>query len=52
MITIEKEILVNGNYRKPGYDKNMYTDGIQTTVKLFGIPVYRKTSRVKRTNED
>lgn len=51
MLTIEKEIKVNGIYRKPGYDKDMYTDGIQTTVKLFGVPVYRKTTRVKRTDK-
>lgn len=52
MITIEKEILVNGNYRKPGYDKNMYTDGIQTTVRLFGIPVYRNSTVVERADEN
>ena len=43
--------MVNGNYRKPGYDKNMYTDGAQTTVKLFGIPVYRYTNTVRRVDD-
>lgn len=52
MITIEKEIHVNGNYRKPGYDENMYTDGIQTTVKLFGIPVYRYSKVIERADEN
>ena len=52
MITIEKEIKVNGIYRKPGYDKDMYTDGIQTTVKLFGIPVYRNSTAVDRVDEN
>lgn len=51
MLTIEKEIKVNGIYRKPGYDKDMYTDGIQTTVKLFGIPVYRYRNIVKRVDD-
>lgn len=51
MLTITKEIKVNGIYRKPGYDKDMYTDGIQTTVKLFGVPVYRYTNIVKRVDD-
>jgi hypothetical protein len=51
MITIEKEIKYN-RFCRPGYHEDAYTDGIQTTVRLFGIPVYRKTTRIKRTNED
>ena len=52
MLTTTKEIKVNSYRGKPGYVKDMYTDGIQTTVKLFGVPVYRYTNTVKRVDEN
>lgn len=51
MITIEKEIKYNRFCSKPGYHEDAYTDGIQTTVKLFGIPVYRYRNTVKRVDD-
>lgn len=50
MITIEKEIKYN-RFCRPGYHEDAYTDGIQTTVRLFGIPVYRYTNIVKRVDD-
>ena len=50
MITINKEIRYN-RFCRPGYHEDAYTDGIQTTVRLFGIPVYRKTNIVKRVDD-
>lgn len=50
MITIEKKIKYN-RFCRPGYHEDMYTDSIQTTVKLFGLPVYRYRNIVKRVND-
>lgn len=50
MITIEKEIKYN-RFCRPGYHEDAYTDGIQTTVRLFGIPVYRRTETVERVDD-
>lgn len=50
MITIEKEIKYN-RFCRPGYNEDAYTDGIQTTVRLFGIPVYRRTETVERVDD-
>lgn len=46
MITVEKKI----THRGLGY--SLFDEGYQTTVRLFGIPVYRRTETVERTDEN
>ena len=46
MITVEKKI----THRGLGY--SLFDEGYQTTVRLFGIPVYRRTETVERADEN